>query len=264
MLSGSPSWGLLFLVTAPSPPSSPVLLDMMTKDRHSQKVFESGSKAISSNKGTDALTDARPCSQALYDQGSLAWLFTWRKETNDYLNILIKQGTSQYQRKKASFIVCQNWELLGQNYNKISTSHGSSHAHPLNFPKRPGYQVITYWFSERLLLKHIFLGHWRLHTSSIFREVDFGDLLPFTGRSSWLLQQVWPKCTLTSYAQKPTWRGYRSRRRQLPFASTSNRTYSKTRSLLEFPARWIHTRKNRRVLYFSLEEVMLAWILFKK
>lgn len=204
----------------------------------------------------------RPCSQALYDQGreSLAWLFTWRKETNDYLNMLIKQGTSQYQRRKASFIVCQNWELLGKNYQQ----NFYFPCPPL--PKRPGYQVITYWLysSERLLLKHIFLGHCRLHTSSIFREVDFGDLLPFTGRSSWLLQQVWPKCTLTSYAQKPTWRGYRSRRRQLLFASTSNRTYSKTRSLLEFPARWIHTRKNRRVLYFSLEEVMLAWILFKK
>lgn len=180
--------------------------------------------------------------------------------------MLIKQGTSQYQRKKSELYCLSIESFWEKTTNKISTSHGSSHAHPLNFPKRPGYQVITYWLysSERLLLKHIFLGHWRLHTSSIFREVDFGDLLPFTGRSSWLLQQVWPKCTLTSYAQKPTWRGYRSRRRQLPFASTSNRTYSKTRSLLEFPARWIHTRKNRRVLYFSLEEVMLAWILFKK
>ena len=38
MLSGSPSWGLIFLVTASSPPSSPVLLDMVTKNRDSQKV----------------------------------------------------------------------------------------------------------------------------------------------------------------------------------------------------------------------------------
>lgn len=70
----------------------------------------------------------RPCSQALYDQGreSLAWLFTWRKETNDYLNILIKQGTSQYQRKKSELYCLSIESFWEKTTNKISTSH----AHP--------------------------------------------------------------------------------------------------------------------------------------
>lgn len=140
---------------------------------------------------------------------------------------------------------------------------------PQIFQKKPGYQVIIYWCPfKRLFIETHFARSLQITnvqtSSSIFREVDFGDLLPFTGRSSWLLQQVWPKCTWNSYAQKPTWRGYRYRRRQLPFASMSNRTYSKTRSLLEFPARWIRTKRNLRVLYFSLEEVSLAWMLFNK
>lgn len=95
----------------------------------------------------------RPCSQALYDQGreSLAWLFTWRKETNDYLNILIKQGTSQYQRKKSELYCLSKLRASGK---KLPTKFLLPMPTPSKKARLPSHYLLIILFRASFVETH--------------------------------------------------------------------------------------------------------------